>query len=81
VVILIVLLLENENIDLTSEIERRAKSVNTSSLGARIGLLFRAAELGSAARRGSLLQKTIDVTHKSFGWCASGKPHCPLTGD
>lgn len=50
-VILIVLLLENQNIDLTSEIEWRAKSVNTSSLGARIGPLLRAAELGSRSEK------------------------------
>jgi hypothetical protein len=79
--ILIVLLLENENRDLTSEIEWRANSVNTSSLDVRIGSLPRAAELGSAARRGSLLQKTIDVTNKSFGWCARGNPHFSLTGE
>jgi hypothetical protein len=67
VVILIVLLLEQENRDLTSEIEWRANNVNGSSLDASIGPLLRAAELGSAARRRSLLQKTIDVTNNSFG--------------
>jgi hypothetical protein len=59
VVILVVFLLENENRVLTSKIGLRANSVNTSSLNARIGSLLRAAELGSAVRRGSLRKKLL----------------------
>ncbi len=63
-------------------VEWHAKSDNTSSLGAGIGPLLRAAETRIRSEKSLLVAETIDVTNKSFVWCASGKsslsPHWRL---